>query len=112
VLTSTYGDNYCEAVYSVAYGRTSRAIRAYSLQFDGIYSATGRSDDKWGLYTPDYIYALGYQAPTADIAEFMPVKGEVTLGTVLIIGYNGSLEIATTENMMPELPASSPHQQR
>jgi hypothetical protein len=71
-------------------------MRAYSKKFDGIYTQTGRTDNKWGLWTPNYIYAKGTQYPATDVAEYMPVVENATPGTVLIIGDDGRLAPATT----------------
>jgi hypothetical protein len=90
VLAITHGPN-SEGVYAKAYGGTSRGVHAYSQQYDGIYTETGRTDNKWGLWTPDYIFAKGSQYPATDVAEYMPVVENATPGTVLIIGDDGRL---------------------
>jgi hypothetical protein len=57
----------------------------------GVYATTDRADHKYGVYTPDYIYAKGSQYPAVDIAEYMRVTGDDPPGTVLVIGTGGKL---------------------
>jgi hypothetical protein len=78
-------------------GQYSYGVDADSVLSLGISATTGRADHKWGVYTDDYIYAVGIQAPAIDIAEYMPVTEDVAPGTVLIIGADGKLEVATAE---------------
>jgi len=40
----------------------------------------------YGVQTPDYMRAARYDTGSSDVAEYMPVTGDVTPGTVLIIG--------------------------
>ncbi len=96
VFAEAYGLS-SNAVYAVAHGNYSDGVVAYSYESNGIKAQTSKSDHKWGLWTDDYIYATGIQAPYIDIAEYMPVTGDATSGTVLIIGSAGKLAIATTE---------------
>lgn len=77
------------AVAGIAYNTTGD----YSW---GLYGETMRDDHKWGVYTNDYIYAGGIQAPAVDVAEYMPVAEDVTPGTVLIIGADGRLRPSVT----------------
>jgi hypothetical protein len=95
VVASTTGDGSYGVVASTS-GNDSRGVYAYSQKFDGIYTQTGRTDNKWGLWTPNYIYAKGTQYPATDVAEYMPVVENATPGTVLIIGDDGRLAPATT----------------
>jgi hypothetical protein len=62
----------------------------------GVYGHTSRSDQKYGIYTPDYLYAKGTQVPAADVAEYMQVAENVTPGTVLVIGKGGVLRPSVT----------------
>ena len=73
-------------------GPNSWGVRAISSQSYGLYADTARADQKYGIYTPDYLYAKGTQVPAADIAEYMPVTQEVSPGTVLVIGPEGKLQ--------------------
>ena len=106
VTVETSGD-YSEGVYVHTSGLSSYGISAetwgnsdcvnvYSDKANGIFTSTGRADDKWGLYTPDYIYAKGTQYPSADVAEYFAVEEEVGQGTVMIIGSLGLLESSTS----------------
>ncbi|KQC03559.1 MAG: hypothetical protein APR53_04905, partial [Methanoculleus sp. SDB] len=61
-----------------------------------VYGDTKRTDHKYGVYTPDYMYAAKYDGGGADIAEYAAVRGEPEAGTVLVIGDDGILESATT----------------
>lgn len=83
------------AVAGTATGIYSYGVYATSEQSHGLYADTGRSDQKYGIYTPDYLYAKGTQVPTADVAEYMPVAENVTPGTVLVIGDDGKLQPST-----------------
>jgi hypothetical protein len=64
---------------------------AYSTQWAAIYADTQRSDHEYGLYTPDYISAGRYVTTSADVAEYMPVSGDASPGTVLVIGDDRQL---------------------
>jgi len=103
VYSTTHGDNsqgFATMTYgsdspgfnAVTAGPNSRGVDALSAQSYGVYGDTGRSDQKYGIYTPDYLYAKGTQVPSSDVAEYMPVSGDVTPGTVLVIGNTGTLE--------------------
>jgi hypothetical protein len=46
---------------------------------------------EYGLYTNDKLWAAGTVVPSSDVAEYMPVIGDVSPGTVLIIGADGRL---------------------
>jgi hypothetical protein len=84
------------AVAGLGHGTGSYGVFAVSDKSYGLYADTGRSDQKYGIYTPDYLYAKGTQVPAADVAEYMPVSQDVTPGTVLIIGPEGKLQPSTT----------------
>jgi hypothetical protein len=77
-------------------GPNSKGVDATSAQSYGLYGHTGRADQMYGIYTPDYLYAKGTQVPAADVAEYMPVTENVTPGTVLVIGEDGKLKTSTT----------------
>jgi hypothetical protein len=94
VLVHTRG-RYSEGVLALTEGEYAYGIRADSNQSYGIYATTGRDDNKYGIYTPDYLYARGAQVPATDVAEYMPVTGDAGPGTVLIIGNSGGLEPAS-----------------
>jgi len=95
VQVFTYGDD-SDGVNARTFGPNSVGMFAWSNQSHGIYTETHRSDHKYGLYTPDYIYARGTQYPAADVAEYMPVTDDATPGTVLVIGADGRLTPATS----------------
>jgi hypothetical protein len=94
ILVHTYG-RYSEGVSARTEGENAYGMDVYSNQSYGIYARTGRVDNKYGIYTPDYLYAKGTQVPAADVAEFMPVSGDVGPGTVLVIGDDGKLEVTS-----------------
>jgi hypothetical protein len=87
-------------------GTNSQGVQGYSVQDIGVggysdnyyavYGHTNRSDQKYGIYTPDYLYAKGTQVPAADVAEYMQVAENVTPGTVLVIGKGGVLRPSLT----------------
>jgi hypothetical protein len=77
-------------------GPNSKGVDATSAQSYGVYGHTARSDQKYGIYTPDYLFAKGTQVPSSDVAEYMPVTENVTPGTVLVIGEDGKLETSAT----------------
>jgi len=83
------------AVWGQATGTEANGVVAYSTQWTAIYADTSRADQKYGLYTPDYIYAGGTEVPSSDIAEYIPVTEDVEPGTVMIIGENGVLQVST-----------------
>ena len=72
-------------------------VGGYSDNYYGVYGHTTRSDQKYGIYTPDYLYAKGTQVPAADVAEYMLVSENVSPGTVLIIGKGGILQPSVKE---------------
>jgi hypothetical protein len=61
----------------------------------GLYAVTNRADHKYGVQTPDIIRALGYETGSSDVAEYIPVMGEVSPGTILVIGADGILQPST-----------------
>ena len=85
------------AVAGHAYGTGSWGVYAISDKWYGLYADTARSDQKYGIYTPDYLYAKGTQVPAADVAEYMQVASDVTPGTVLVIGKGGILQPSVKE---------------
>ena len=61
----------------------------------GVYGDT--INGQYGVYTNDKMYAgAGIDAPNVDVAEYMPVTGDVAPGTVLIIGKGGILSPSST----------------
>jgi len=78
------------------HGLGSRGIYARSGQSVAIWAQTDRSDNKYGLQTPNYIRALGYETGSSDIAEYMPIKGNISPGTVVVIGSDGMLQPSGT----------------
>jgi hypothetical protein len=96
--TGTFSDG----VFAIATGTNSKGVQGvsekdigvggWSNNHIGVYGQTTRSDQKYGIYTPDYLYAKGTQVPAADVAEYMPVTQEVSPGTVLVIGPEGKLQ--------------------
>jgi hypothetical protein len=89
---STFGNG----LYAEAGPSGGNGVRAVSAQSYGLYADTARSDQKYGIYTPDYLFAKGTQVPAADVAEYMPVTEDVTPGTVLVIGEDGKLQTSAT----------------
>jgi hypothetical protein len=75
-----------------ASGPSSYGVYAISNNGYGLFAMTGNANQKYGVYTPDYLYAKGTQLPATDVAEFMPVTGDATPGTVLVIGDYGKLQ--------------------
>ena len=85
-------------LYADVYGDASYGVYAASDKSSGIYAYTGRPDHKWGVYSSDYIGSSeGFLTQPADIAEYMPVREEVTPGTVLVIAKDGMLQPCTME---------------
>ncbi len=70
---------------------TAGGVYGRSLNEYGVYGVTDRADHRYGVYTPDYLYAKGTQVPAADVAEYMPVSEDLPPGTVVIIGDDGKL---------------------
>ena len=107
VQTETTGSNspgvvafangpFSNGVVGHAYGINGSGVVAISEQSSAIWAQTNRSDNKYGLQTPNLIRALGYETGASDIAEYMPITGDVTSGTVLVIGADGKLQTSTT----------------
>jgi hypothetical protein len=95
VFAYTAGDD-SNGVAAVTAGVNSCGVYAESNQSFGLYAVTLISDHKYGIYTPDYLYAKGTQVPATDVAEYMPVSVDVTPGTVLVIGEDGKLQTSAT----------------
>jgi hypothetical protein len=85
-----------DGVYAQAEGPVAYGVLASSTQSSGVYAATGKSDHKYGVQTPDIIRALGYETGTSDVAEYIPVWGDVSPGTVLVIGPDSRLTPSTS----------------
>jgi len=106
VVAHTYKD-YSEGVYSVtdgvyshgvyvkALGSSSQGVNASSAQATAVWADTGRADHMYGVQTPDYMRAARYDTGSSDVAEYWPVTGDVTPGTVLILGVGGILHEST-----------------
>jgi len=84
-----------DGVYAQAEGPLAYGVLASSTQSTGIYADTGKLDHKYGVQTPDLIRALGYETGNSDVAEYFPVTGDVSPGTVVVIGAGGTLRPAT-----------------
>jgi glyoxylate utilization-related uncharacterized protein len=84
-------------VRAITHGADSYGVIAVSAQSYGLYADTGRNDQKYGIYTPDYLFAKGTQVPAADVAEYMQVASNVKPGTVLVIGKGGILQPSVKE---------------
>ena len=95
VYARTEGDT-SYGINSFTTGPNSIAVNALSNQSTAIWADTQRSDQKYGVQTPDIIRAFGYETEASDVAEYMPVAGEIAPGTVLIIGIDGKLQPSTT----------------
>jgi hypothetical protein len=91
----TYGAD-SPGVYAETSGARADGVHAYSKKSVGIYAATGNATHRYGVYTPDKMSALGYETNSGDVAEFMRVTGDVTPGTVLVIGKGGVLQPSAT----------------
>jgi hypothetical protein len=90
-------DTVGEASYGMfvkANGISSPGIVVSSTDTYALWAHTLRSDQKYGITTPDYLFAKGTQVPASDVAEYMPVSMNVTPGTVLVIGEEGKLQPA------------------
>jgi len=70
-------------------GDDSRGVWAYSAKSQAIYADTGRSDHKYGVYTPDYMYAAKYEGGGSDVAEYFSVDEDPGPGTVMTIDPAG-----------------------
>jgi hypothetical protein len=92
-FTTGYGS---AGVSARAYGLYSQGVYAYSEQSRALEGDTNNVNHEWGVYTPDYISALGYKTNSGDVAEFMPVTEDVTPGNVLVIGKGGVLQPSAT----------------
>jgi hypothetical protein len=93
ISVCTYGSG-SPGIYS--YSDSAYGVHTSSVSSNALYADTLREDNKYGIYTPDYLYAKGTQVPAADVAEYMPVTENVTPGTVMIIGEDGKLAESTT----------------
>jgi hypothetical protein len=91
----TSGDASYAVSGSATGGQNSYGVNAYSAQSNGLYADTGRSDRRFGVYTPDKISAYAYETNLGDVAEYWPVAGDVTPGTVLVLGAEGKLRQST-----------------
>ena len=77
-------------------GDDSPGVFAESEKSDGIYADTSRLDHKYGVRTPDKMYAdYGYDTSSSDIAEYFAVHEDVEPGTVMVIGDVSKLECST-----------------
>jgi hypothetical protein len=76
-------------------GSGSQGVHVRSEQSTAIWAETNRSDNKYGVETPDIIRALSYETGASDVAEYIPVMGEVSPGTILVIGADGILQPST-----------------
>ncbi len=88
--------NYSSGVLAQTSGDYSNGVLARSTKYDAIYADTDRSDNKYGVKTPDKICAMSYDTGCADIAEYFPVAEDPEPGTVMIIGEDIKLECSTT----------------
>jgi hypothetical protein len=102
VYADVTGDQ-SNAVYGRAAGTNSggaywygNGVYGFSVNSNGVLGDTYRSDHMYGVRTPDYMLAARYDTGSSDIAEYMPVVGDVTSGTVLVIGEDGKLQPSTT----------------
>ena len=91
----TYG-NCSHGVWASSTGGHSHGVCAYSAKRYGIYAYTGHFDHRYGVYTPDYMYAAKYEGGGSDVAEYFPVAEEPELGTVMVIGEDSKLQSSTT----------------
>jgi hypothetical protein len=96
VFGYTTGDS-SSAIVGSAYGAASNGVYAYSIQDSAIYANTERSDNSYGVETPDKMYAMSFDTTHIDVAEYFPVMGDTEPGTVLVIGADKTLEESTTE---------------
>jgi hypothetical protein len=111
VSSSTSGYK-SEGVYAQTTGNNSAGVYAYSDKDDAIYGDTGRGDHKYGVYTPDYMYAAKYEGGGSDVAEYFAVNDDVEPGTVMVIDPAGGnkLQCSTTayDTTVAGIVSSSP----
>jgi hypothetical protein len=94
-VPAVYGEN--NGAGDGIFGSGGRyGVYGYSQNNNGVYGQTAKTDHKYGIYTPDYLYAKGTQVPATDVAEYMPVAENVTSGAVMVIGEDGKLQPSTT----------------
>ena len=92
VFASTTGDEHSYGVYASTTGENSHGVYVESAKSDAIYADTGRQDHKYGVHTPDYMYAAQYDTGSSDIAEFFAVQENPEPGTVMVIGVDSKLQ--------------------
>ena len=95
VTAYTHGKN-SDGVCARTAGYQSAGVLAVSKKYNGISADTGRSDHKYGIYTPDYMYAAKYEGGGSDVAEYFPVAEDPEPGTVMVIGEDSKLQCSTT----------------
>jgi hypothetical protein len=92
----TFGD-LSSGVAVATSGDDSPGVFAESAKSDGIYAETDRYDHKYGVRTPDKMYAdYGYDTSSSDVAEYFAVAEDVEPGTVVVIGEDSKLQCSTT----------------
>jgi len=89
---------YSHGVYVKVQGSSSQGVNASSAQATAVWADTGRADHMYGVQTPDYMRAARYDTGSSDVAEYWPVTGDVTPGTVLVLGDGGILHESTQAN--------------
>lgn len=92
VFAYTTGDEHSYGVYASTKGENSQGVYVESTQSDAIYADTGKTDHKYGVRTPDYMYAAQYDTGSSDIAEYFPVAEDPEPGTVMVIGEDSKLQ--------------------
>ena len=88
--------NWSNGVDVTTSGANSYGVRAISDQNSAIYADTGRSDNSYGVETPDKMYAMSFDTTHIDVAEYFPVRGDPEPGTVLVIGADKTLQESST----------------
>ncbi|NQE46532.1 hypothetical protein C5S31_10975 [ANME-1 cluster archaeon GoMg2] len=88
--------NYSSGVLAQTSGDYSNGVLARSTKYNAIYADTDRSDNKYGVKTPDKICAMSYDTGCADVAEYFPVAEDSEPGTVMVIGEDSKLQCSCT----------------
>ena len=97
VYARTAGDD-SDGVYAHASGDRSAGVHALSCESHGIVASTYRAD-KYGVYTPDKMYAsYGYDTSSADVAEYFPTPEDPEPGTVMVIDPAGGSKLRSSTN--------------
>ncbi|MCK4734597.1 MAG: hypothetical protein KAT65_19230 [Methanophagales archaeon] len=75
------------------HGDGSEGVSVYSDKSYAIFAHTYRSDQKYGVYTPDYMYAAKYEGGGGDVAEYFAVDEDAEPGTVMVVDPAGGSKL-------------------